>query len=174
MSEEKIFECERLYARSFRPVDDAPAAFALYGDAEVTRYLNLGVVDANVEATRLRLERYRSIENGSGIMALLSHDDELVGTILLKHLPDGSGNATGEWEVGWHLGRNCWGRGYATEAGAAALKYGFEKRNLTEIFAVVDSENNASRKVVERLGMVHLGRTDRYYGETLELYRATR
>jgi len=41
---------------------------------------------------------------------------------------------------------------------------------LPQIFAVVDSANLASRKVVERLGMIHLGQTDRYYGETLELF----
>jgi len=87
-------------------------------------------------------------------------------------LPDAEKRATDDWEVGWHLRRSAWGAGFATEAGAAALRYGFEELSLGEIYAVVDVDNLASQKVVHRLNMVHLGQTGKYYGQTLELYRA--
>ena len=95
-----------------------------------------------------------------------------VGTVLLKHLPDGGGVATRDVEVGWHLRADRWGRGYATEAGRAALAYAFEILRLPEVLAVVYRENEPSLRVCRRLGMEHLGATDRYYGVTLELFRA--
>ena len=53
------------------------------------------------------------------------------GSVLLKPLPNGAG----EIEIGWHLHPDSWGRGLATEAAGALLRYGFEL-GLTEIWAV--------------------------------------
>lgn len=180
MSASIIFQSSRLYARSFVPQQDAPEAFLLYGDEEVTRFLGAGKdsgkdsgssADSSIADTEQRLVRYAACEGGRGIMALLRKDDHaLVGTVLLKRLPDEKFEPTGDWEVGWHLRRTAWGAGYASEAGAAALSYGLDSLALPKIFAVVDSANLASRKVAERLGMIYLGQTDRYYGETLELF----
>ena len=183
MSASIIFQSSRLYARTFMPQQDAPEAFLLYGDEEVTRVLGAAkpsgkassalteTADTCIAATEQRLVRYAACEGGRGIMALLRKDDHaLVGTVLLKRLPNQNFEPTGDWEVGWHLRRSAWGSGYASEAGAAALDYGLRTLLLPQIFAVVDSANMASRKVVERLGMIYLGQTDRYYGETLELF----
>jgi RimJ/RimL family protein N-acetyltransferase len=171
-----IFQSSRLYARTYMPQQDAPEAFLLYGDVEVTRFLgsvadSKATYDSCIDETEQRLARYAACEGGRGIMALLRQEDnQLVGTILLKRLPDQNFEPTSDWEVGWHLRRSAWGAGYASEAGAAALEYGLKILSLPQIFAVVDSANIASRRVVERLGMTHLGQTDRYYGELLELY----
>jgi RimJ/RimL family protein N-acetyltransferase len=181
MSASIIFQSSRLYARTFMPQQDAPEAFLLYGDEEVTRFLGAAkpsgkfplteTADTCIAATEQRLVRYAACEGGRGIMALLRKDDHaLVGTVLLKRLPNQNFEPTGDWEVGWHLRRSAWGSGYASEAGAAALDYGLRTLLLPQIFAVVDSANMASRKVVERQGMIYLGQTDRYYGETLELF----
>jgi ribosomal-protein-alanine N-acetyltransferase len=56
-------------------------------------------------------------------------------------------------EVGWRLARAHWGRGYATEAGRAALAYGFEELGLKEIVSFTSELNTRSRRVMERLGM---------------------
>lgn len=179
MSAGIIFQSSRLYARTFMPQQDAPEAFLLYGDEEVTRFLgaakNSGnsadTADTCIAATEQRLMRYVACEGGRGIMALLrKEDDALIGSILLKRLPDRDFEPTSDWEVGWHLRRSAWGAGYASEAGSAALDYGLKILSLPQIFAVVDSANMASLKVVERLGMIHLGQTNKYYGETLELF----
>lgn len=58
-------------------------------------------------------------------------------------------------EAGWRLHRDAWGHGYATEAGRAVLRYGFEELGLAEILAVIAAGNTPSRAVAERLGMVH-------------------
>jgi RimJ/RimL family protein N-acetyltransferase len=56
-------------------------------------------------------------------------------------------------EVGWRLAREFWGRGYATEAGRAALEFGFREVGVTEIVSMTYEGNLRSRAVMERLGM---------------------
>jgi ribosomal-protein-alanine N-acetyltransferase len=56
-------------------------------------------------------------------------------------------------EVGWRLAAEHWGRGYATEAAFAALGFGFSTLELPEIVAMTATQNLASRRVMEKLGM---------------------
>jgi RimJ/RimL family protein N-acetyltransferase len=56
-------------------------------------------------------------------------------------------------EIGWRLAAECWGLGYATEAAAAAMAFGFEDLRLDEIVSFTAAENQPSRRVMERLGM---------------------
>jgi RimJ/RimL family protein N-acetyltransferase len=93
-----------------------------------------------------------------------------VGSVLLVGLPDGDGVPTGDIEVGWHLHPDAWGNGYATEAARGALDRGFAA-GLREVFAVVRPGNEPSQAVCRRLHMEHLGRTNRYYGLSVELFR---
>jgi RimJ/RimL family protein N-acetyltransferase len=58
-------------------------------------------------------------------------------------------------EVGWRLAHEAWGFGYATEAAAAALAFGFETMSLEEIVSFTAPVNARSRAVMERLGMQH-------------------
>lgn len=55
-------------------------------------------------------------------------------------------------EVGWRLGEAFRGRGYATEAGAAALRWGFEGLGLDEILSIFEPANTPSGRVMDRLG----------------------
>ena len=55
-------------------------------------------------------------------------------------------------EVGWRLGEQHRGRGYATEAGAAWLRHGFDDRGLDAIVSICEPENVASLAVMRRLG----------------------
>ena len=56
-------------------------------------------------------------------------------------------------EVGWRLAREHWGHGYATEAGQAALRVGFERLALAEVVSFTAVGNLRSRSVMERIGM---------------------
>ena len=56
-------------------------------------------------------------------------------------------------EVGWRLAANQWGRGYASEGGKAALRYGFDTAGLDEIVSFTSRLNARSWRVMERLGM---------------------
>ena len=58
-------------------------------------------------------------------------------------------------EVGWRIAHQHWGQGYATEAAAAALAFGFDVLALLEIVALTVPNNQRSRRVMEKLGMAH-------------------
>jgi RimJ/RimL family protein N-acetyltransferase len=55
-------------------------------------------------------------------------------------------------EVGWALHPEHWGKGYATEAGLAALGYAFDHFDVEEVFSVILPDNHRSQSVAIRLG----------------------
>ena len=57
------------------------------------------------------------------------------------------------YEIGWLLGKAYHGHGYATEAAAAMLKYGFEDLLLHRVIATCQPENVPSYRVMEKIGM---------------------
>ncbi len=187
-----LFETERLLARRWR-LDDAEAALAIYSDPEVVRYIG-SQVEASVLTQRATLAAIiaQQDQHGGrlGSWPLIvkpsaapppapaqqppqapGAGDNLIGTILLKPLPDQTGALSPDIEIGWHLARRAWGQGFATEAGRACLRYGFERLGLEVIHAVVLPPNEASKAVARRLGMTYRGKTDRYYrGATLDYF----
>ncbi len=56
-------------------------------------------------------------------------------------------------ELGWILAKEYWGNGYVCEAAKAIVKYFAEEMNINHFIAHCDSENYASRRVMEKLGM---------------------
>ena len=60
-------------------------------------------------------------------------------------------------EVGYRLAKEFWGRGYATEGAKAAVRFGFERLELTEVVSFTALVNRRSRAVMERLGMSNAG-----------------
>lgn len=168
-----MFETERLHARQWT-LDDAEAAHVMYGDPEVVRYIGNDLresVDATRELLAMLVERVRGLPEGMGAYPLVhkQHGD-IVGVALIKPLPDGDGQRTGDIEIGWHLARRHWGNGYATEAGHALLRWGFVELDLPVLHAVVEEPNAASHAVARRLGMADLGMTEAYYGHALRHY----
>jgi ribosomal-protein-alanine N-acetyltransferase len=92
------------------------------------------------------------------------HLPALYGWCGLGFLPE-----TNEVEVAYLLGKPFWGRGYATEAARASVRYGFETIGVDEIVAIVHPENTASRRVIAKLGM-SFTRHARYFGIDCERY----
>lgn len=58
-------------------------------------------------------------------------------------------------EIGWQLGKQHWGQGYAPEAARAMLEYAFATLGLPEVVAITYAGNTPSRRVMEKIGMVH-------------------
>ncbi|MEO0324451.1 MAG: GNAT family N-acetyltransferase [Myxococcota bacterium] len=90
-----------------------------------------------------------------------------VGTGILKPLPAPGEGDLDEIEVGWHLARQVWGRGYATEMGRALLDHAFAKTDRELINAVVAPENAASAAVCARLGFTRAEPLPCRYGDVL-------
>lgn len=72
--------------------------------------------------------------------------------------------------VAWHLAKQHWGHGHATEAGHAVAHHAF-LRGEDEIFAVVRPNNKRAAATAQRAGMEWVGETSKYYGLRLNVYR---
>ena len=64
------------------------------------------------------------------------------------------------FELGWALGREWWGKGFATEGARAALEHAFGELGRTHVISLVYPENAPSIRVAERLGEVLEGETE--------------
>jgi len=71
-----------------------------------------------------------------------------IGGIILYFLEDRTNG-----ELGWVVNKDHWGRGYVTEAARAMLDYAAREWNIRRMIACCDSENLASKRVMEKLGM---------------------
>ena len=65
---------------------------------------------------------------------------------------------TGDLEVGWIFARDRWGLGYATEAGEACMRYVLETLARPRVVAIIDPDNEPSKRVAARLGMQYEAR----------------
>ena len=78
-------------------------------------------------------------------------------------------------EVGWRLSAAQWGKGLATEAGAAAVEWGFTEGGLERLVSIYEPENTASGRVMERLGFTPWRTTSgTLRGETVVVTELTR
>lgn len=162
-----IYETERFWVRRWT-VEDAEASFAIYGDPEVWVYMGGGDGHTDVAQSRAGLERivarYEEMPR-MGLWAIVEKETgEIVGSVELVPLDGGP-----EIEVGYHLARRHWGRGIATEAARGAIAYGFEVLGLPRIVGVCYPENLASRRVLEKSGLVY-ERRGQWYGWVLDKF----
>jgi RimJ/RimL family protein N-acetyltransferase len=139
---------ERLVLRPWRDDDVEPFA-AMSADPEVMEHYPAVLSRAETYASIQRIRAHFARE-GFGLWAL-----EAPGTAPFVGF---TGLARPGFipvvEVGWRLARRYWGRGYATEAGRAAVAFGFADLALDEIVAFVVPGNLKSQRVMVRLGML--------------------
>jgi RimJ/RimL family protein N-acetyltransferase len=139
-------ETERLILRGWEARDFEPLA-AIHGDPDVMTFLG-GVQEKNDAWRTLASLAGHWVIRGYGKWAVeRKSDGAMMGRVGLIN-PEG-------WpglEVGWTLGRPYWGKGYATEAAAAAMRYGFLTQPVDRIISCIDAGNVASQEVARRLG----------------------
>lgn len=163
-----IFETERLLARPWS-ADETEVVFAIYRDSQMTRYLGNSRTQRDLADSREWLARIaaRNADATGGLgmwAAVVKATGRPIGSIGLGPLDGGP-----EIEIGYHLGRDAWGQGYATELARGALHYGFTTLGLTRIVGVTFPENVASQRVLAKAGLRHQGR-GQYYGHELEYF----
>jgi RimJ/RimL family protein N-acetyltransferase len=72
-------------------------------------------------------------------------------------------------EIGWNTYRAFWGKGYASEAGAAMVAHVFDVLGVPHVHALIASGNASSIKVAERLGLAYSGEID-FLGKMIGKY----
>jgi RimJ/RimL family protein N-acetyltransferase len=141
-------ETERLTLRMWREEDDFEAYARICADPEVMRYLG------GKPFTRTEAWRHMAFLVGHWQLRGYSHwaVEEKASGSLVGRL--GFFNPAGwpGFELGWTLGRESWGKGYATEGARRALSYAFTEMNKDHVISLIHPDNRASIRVAERLG----------------------
>ncbi len=96
----------------------------------------------------------RSAHAGRNLILAIVEDRRAIGIMSIEDLPT-------RCELGYWLAHDAWGRGFATEAGAAILAYGFEVLGLRLVRSAVFTGNRASLRVQQKLGFAIIGRSRR-------------
>jgi RimJ/RimL family protein N-acetyltransferase len=146
---------ERLVLRGFRPADIDEWA-AICADPEVTRWVGDEEGLSREDAWRRMAYIVGHWDlRGFGNWALEERaTGELVGRAGL-YKPE----AWPGLEVGWLVGREHWGRGFAPEAGRAAIEWAREELGADHVISLIEDANESSARVAEKLGMSVEGRT---------------
>jgi ribosomal-protein-alanine N-acetyltransferase len=157
-------ETERLLLRPLS-LDDVDRFASFYADPEVMRYLGAGRTLSRDETEASLRRMLRSFEvDGFGQLAVeRTEDGELVGRCGFlvwdaeTLTPTTEAEATGptELEIGYALGREFWGQGYATEAATAVRNHALRSMRRSRLIAFIRPGNLASARVAEKLGMRH-------------------
>jgi RimJ/RimL family protein N-acetyltransferase len=148
-------ETERLRLRPFR-ASDVEAYADLNADPEVMRHLGSATWDRGRSWRHLAFLVGHWQLGGTGMWAVEIKETGAFAGIIGFCEPDGWPG----FELAWTLARSCWGHGYATEGGLAALAYAFEVLKKDRVISLIDPENQASIRVAERLGETLQGRVD--------------
>jgi RimJ/RimL family protein N-acetyltransferase len=153
MSNVSELETNRLKLRQWRDDDLAPFA-ALNADPEVMRYFPATMTRAQSDEFAGYV-RDTIARQGWGLWAVeVTDGPAFVGFVGLNRVSFEE-HFTPAVEVGWRLARPFWGNGYATEAAAAAVTFGFDQLDLEEIVSFTAPINEPSIRVMRRLGMRH-------------------
>jgi RimJ/RimL family protein N-acetyltransferase len=156
-------ETDRLLLRAPVP-EDAEALAPMYADPEVMRYVGDGrtLTRAQTErSVRRMIERWEA--DGFGLFTTVRKEDgAVIGRVgLLVWNTDTwepttraeAADVPSEVEVGYTLGRDYWGRGFATEAAGAVRDYALNELGAGRLIALIIHGNTASENVARKLGL---------------------
>jgi RimJ/RimL family protein N-acetyltransferase len=151
-----ILETPRLLLRRFRP-EDAETLRRWRADQRYMRYI--GEATRNPAVTTAALERWERHwdERGYGLLAA---EDRATGALVGRAGPQFHGAWPDDPEVGWAVDPGWWGRGIATEMGAACVQWAFGDLGLRRLVSITVEANLASRRVMEKLGFTLLTTRD--------------
>lgn len=153
MTPPRELRADRLWLRQWRPTDLAPFA-ALNADARVMEHFPGTLSREESDALVARIQAHFD-EHGYGLWAVeiptVTSFAGFVGLSIARF----EAHFTPCVEIGWRLAAEHWGAGYATEGARAALDFGFAELGLDEIVSFTVPGNVRSRRVMEKIGMVH-------------------
>jgi RimJ/RimL family protein N-acetyltransferase len=140
--------------------DDAERFVAWFADVEVTRHLNRRMAVAlHQEQEFLK----RIGESKDDVWWMIDAEGKAIGATGIHGIDWLNANGTTGIVIGE---KDCWGKGYATDAMRLRTRYAFRELNLHKLITEVDTDNPASRKALERNGYRTVGvRREQSFGE---------
>ncbi|QUL54050.1 GNAT family N-acetyltransferase [Paenibacillus tritici] len=146
-------ETKRLLIREFVP-GDVRQVHEYASDPAVAKYMIWG--PNSLEDTREYIRHMLDLQQeeprqGFEYAVVLKESNKLAGGCGL-HI-----SGAGQGEIGYCFNPSYWGQGYASEASAALLEWGFQELGLHRIYATCRPENIGSARVMQKLGMIYEG-----------------
>jgi [ribosomal protein S5]-alanine N-acetyltransferase len=147
-------EGARVRLRALGPAD-VPALLALFGDAEVVRYMSVPLLADEADAAAFLEDIAQGFADRTDFQWGIARreDDRVVGSFTIADVDPVHAVAA----VGYAVARAHWGRGYAGEALPLGLRFAFETLGLRRLDADADPRNVASLRALERCGFVREG-----------------
>jgi RimJ/RimL family protein N-acetyltransferase len=143
-----VMRTERLVLRPLK-LSDAARIALLAGDFEVASMT--GTIP-HPYSEQMAGEWIGSALGGEeGTVFVIELDGALIGCVGYRE--DEKGGA----ELGYWLGKPYWGQGYATEAASAMIAYAFGEGGLRYLTSGHFKDNQASARIIKKLGFVHKG-----------------
>jgi RimJ/RimL family protein N-acetyltransferase len=139
-----VLRTQRLVMRAPEP-SDAEAITAFVSDWDVA------AMTANIPHPYEIEDARQWIARGEPDRFVILLDDDLIGACTAVPVVDGG------FEIGYWLGKPLWGRGYMTEAAAALIAHLRQRNPKERIFVGHLLFNSRSRRVIEKLGFIHIG-----------------
>ena len=147
-----LLQTKRLTLRRFTPAD-APHLYDLDNDPEVMRYINGGTpTPFEIVETEL-LPVFLAPDDRAPIYGFWAAEEKNSHNFLGWFVFRPTGEDPTIVELGYRFLRSAWGAGYATEGARALIDEGFDNHSVTRVTATTYEANQASRRVMDKLGM---------------------
>jgi RimJ/RimL family protein N-acetyltransferase len=145
-----LIETARTTLRPWRD-EDAEVFAAMHADADVMQ--DYGGPISRAQSIE-KLGRYQTAFEKFGICrwAIEDREGDFIGYAGVMPIPTEYPIAPG-FDIGWRLVRRAWGKGFASEATAAALTDAFARAGLAEVVSFTSQDNERSRAVMSRLNL---------------------
>lgn len=141
-------ETKRLSLRPFT-MDDLSSLHSIFSDPETMAYYPAPFSEEQTKSwIKRNLERYQV--DGFGLWGvLLKENNQFIGDCgLVKQTIAGKTYV----EIGYHINKIEWSKGYATEAAMSCMDYGFNTLGLNKLISIIDPKNCPSIRVAEKIG----------------------
>lgn len=152
-----ILTTERLRLSPLRS-SDAPALFAILGDAEAMRFWDRPAVARTAIAAEIVASQLAAMEDGHFLYWTVWRDGDAIGSVDLSALD--FTHLRGE--IGFLFRRDQWGQGYGREAMRAVIDHAFGQLKLQRLEARVHAANASAKKLIRLLGFAPEGRLSGY------------
>lgn len=144
---------KRLLLRHWKPEDLIPF-YKINSHSQVCKYLPKQLTELESDELARKIIQKFDVQ-GFGMFALEeTSTNEFIGFTGLN-IPSFEAPFMPNVEIGWRLAFDRWGQGFATEAALAVIDYAFGILKLPEIVSFTVPENIASRRVMEKIGMIY-------------------
>ncbi len=149
MSDKHRIDGPRLHLRSVRPSDATERYVSWLNDPEINRYLEVRFSPQTLEGVRAYVTEMAGSEDYAFMAIVLNDGDRHIGNIKIGPMNRAHRFA----DIGIVIGeKDCWGKGYATEAIALATRYAFETLDLHRLEAGAYAPNMGSAKAFLKAG----------------------